>query len=136
MTERIGTGLNLVKLSDSEFVLEDRAQDVRGLDVCDSNGDEVGSVEDLYVDEEERKVRFLDVAAGGFFGLGEKRFLIPVEVVREVNEGGVVVNQGREKVAGSPPFDTGVVPQPSYQREVYDYYGYAGSHRGPYPGGA
>jgi hypothetical protein len=70
MTERTGTELSLVKLSDSEFVLEDRTQDVRGLDVYDSNGDEIGSVEDLYADEEERKVRFLKVAAGGFLGLG------------------------------------------------------------------
>ncbi len=136
MTERTGTELSLVKLSDSEFVLEDRTQDVRGLDVYDSNGDEIGSVEDLYADEEERKVRFLEVAAGGFLGLGGKRFLIPVEAVREVSEDRVVVDRSREKVAESPPFDTEVVPRPSYQREVYDYYGYADHHRGPYPGGA
>ncbi len=136
MTERTGTNLSLVKLSDSEFVLEDRTQDIRGLDVYDSNGDEIGSVEDLYVDEEERKVRFLDVGAGGFLGIGEKHFLIPVEAVAKVYDDGITVDQSREKVSGSPPFDTDVVPRPSYQREVYDYYGYTDPHRGPYPGGA
>jgi sporulation protein YlmC with PRC-barrel domain len=127
MTERTDTGFGLVRLSYSELVLEDLTQDVRGLDVYDTNGDEIGTVEDLYVDEEERKIRFLDVGAGGFLGLGEKDFLIPVEAVREVNEDGVVVDESREKVAGSPPFDTDVVPQPPYQRDIYDYYGYGRS---------
>lgn len=125
----------LVKLGDSELTLRDRAQDVRGLGVFDGDGEEVGSVEDLYVDEQEHEARFLDVAAGGFFGPGEKHFLIPVVAVAEAREGGVVVDQGRQRVADSPPFDTEGVPQPSYQREVYDYYGYPVA-RGPYPGGA
>jgi sporulation protein YlmC with PRC-barrel domain len=138
MTHRTGngTGLGLVRLSDSELVLEDLTQDVRGLDVYDKDGDQIGTVEHLYADAEEGKVRFLDVSAGGFLGLGGKRFLVPVEAVGEVGEDGVVVDQSRRKVADSPPFDTDVVPQPPYQREVYEYYGYPPFARGPYPGGA
>ena len=139
MTDRTDTGFGLVRLSNSEFTLEDPTQDVRGLDVCDNNGEEIGTVEDLYVDEEEQKVRFLDVAAGGFLGLGRKNLLIPVEAVREVDEDKIVVGQSREKVAGSPPFDTDVVLQAPYQRELYDYYGYARSggrvDPGAWPGG-
>jgi sporulation protein YlmC with PRC-barrel domain len=134
MTERTDTGLGHIRLSDSEFTLEDWVHDIRGLDVYDKGGEEIGTVEGLYVDEEVRKARFLDVGAGGFLGLGEKNFLVPVEAVREVNENGVVVGQSREKVAGSPPFDTNVVPQAPYQRDIYDYYGYARSGGHTYPG--
>src|SRR5215208_5346206 len=104
MTERRArsTGPVLVRLSDSGLVLEDLTQDVRGLDVYDEDGDQIGTVEDLYADAEERKVRFLDVGAGGFLGLGERRFLIPVEAVSEVREDRVVVAHKRQKVAGSP----------------------------------
>lgn len=139
MTDRNDSGFGLVRLSDTEFILEDQTQDIRGLDVYDTGGEEIGTVEHLYVDEEEREVRFLDVAAGGFLDLGDKNFLIPVEAVREINRDGVVVDQSRDKVAGSPPFDTSVVPQPPYQRDIYDYYGYArsGGRMGPgaWPGG-
>ena len=134
MTDRTDMGFGLVRLSDSEFILEDQAQDIRGLNVYDTNGEEIGTVEGLYVDEEKRKVRFLDVGAGGFLGLGEKNFLIPVEAVREVNEEGVVVDQSRQKVVDSPPFDTNVVPQAPYQRDIYAYYGYARSGARTYPG--
>ena len=134
MTEGTNAGFGLVRLSDSEFILEDRSQDIRGLEVYDEGGEEIGTVEGLYIDEEEREVRFLEVGAGGLLGLGEKNFLIPVEAVREVNEDGVVVDQSREKVIDSPPFDTNVVPQAPYQRDIYDYYGYARSGARTYPG--
>ena len=127
MTERStrSTGPVLVRLSDSGLVLENLTQDVRGLDVYDEDGDQIGTVDDLYADAEERKVRFLAVAAGGLLGLGEKRFLIPVEAVSEVlREDVVVVDQKRQKVAESPLFDADVVPQPPYQDELYKYYGY------------
>ena len=126
MTERRArsTGPVLVRLSDSGLVLEDLAQDVRGLDVYDEDGDQIGTVDDLYADAQERKVRFLDVGAGGFLGLGEKHFLVPVEAVREVREDRVVVDQKRQRVAESPLFDADVVPQPAYQDELYEYYGY------------
>jgi sporulation protein YlmC with PRC-barrel domain len=127
MTERRtrGTGPNLVRLSDSGLALEDLAQDVRGLDVYDEDGDQIGTVEDLYADAEEGKVRFLEVSAGGFLGLGEKHFLVPVEAVSEVlREDRVVVAQKRQRVANSPLFDADVVPQPAYQDELYKYYGF------------
>lgn len=125
----------LVKLGDSEYRLEAPEQDIRGLDVYDRDGREIGSVEGLYIDTEERKVRFLDVGAGGFLGLGEKHFMIPVEAVTDVGEEGVTIEHGREKVTGSPPFDTDVVPPTTdYQRDVYGYYGYAPAW-GPYGSG-
>ena len=105
----------LVKLSDSEFHLVDRAADVRGLGVFNRNGEHMGTVEDLYIDPEERKVRFLDVASGGIIlGLGEKRFLVPVEAVARIYEDGITVGQHPEKVSESPLFGTKVVPQAAY----------------------
>lgn len=115
---------SLVKLGDSDFVLENRVRDIRGLDVYDRDGKEIGTVEGLYVDSEEREVRFLDVGAGGFLGIGEKHFLIPSEAITDIDGEGVTVDQGREKVTDSPALPTNVVPAADYQRKVYDYYGY------------
>lgn len=140
MTENASEEASLVKLSDSELVLESPEQDVRNRDVCDKGGEEIGSVADLFVDEEHHRVRFLEVRAGGFLGLGEKSFLIPVEAVIEVDEEKVRVDQSRQEVVESPPFDTSVVPRATYQRDIYDYYGYTPSSRpdagpGAWPGG-
>jgi sporulation protein YlmC with PRC-barrel domain len=111
----------LVKLSDSGLRLQDRASDVRGLAVFSENGEQLGSVEDFYVDTVEREVRFLEVGAGGFLGLGEKRFLIPVEAVK-IYEDGVTVDRSSEKVNESLSLKTKVMPEAAYERDFYDDY--------------
>ena len=57
-------------------------------------------------------------------GLGEKHFMVPMEVVTGTSGGGVTLKQSREKVEGSPVLDTKGVPEDAYQQEVYDYYGH------------
>ncbi len=117
MTQRTTAEIGFVKFSDSDFEFENSGQDIRGKDVYDVHGEQIGSVDDLYIDRQERKVRFLEVGTGGFLGVGEKHLLVPVECVTEVGEARVTIEPGREKVAGSPPFDTTVVaPTTSYQR--------------------
>ena len=49
----------LVKLDDTDLVLSDPNDDVRGRKVLDSFGDDIGHVNELFVDNAERKVRFL-----------------------------------------------------------------------------
>jgi sporulation protein YlmC with PRC-barrel domain len=115
---------NLVKMSDSDLRLEEPWQDIRGLDVYDVNGEQIGSVEDLYVDRDSRLPRFLEVSAGGFLGIGKKHFLIPIEEVsRDMDEDRVTVNQPRDKVVDSPDFDPDDVSNPDIQRAIRAYYG-------------
>lgn len=90
---------NLIKLSELDVPLEEPWQDTRGLDVYDITDEQIGSVEDLYVDRETRQARFMVVSAGGFLGVGKKRLLIPVEEVsRDVGEDQVTITEPRDKV--------------------------------------
>jgi sporulation protein YlmC with PRC-barrel domain len=117
---------NLVKLSEEEELhLGEPWQDIRGLDVYDVDGEQIGSVEELYVERDSRLPRFLVVSAGGFLGLGRKHFLIPVEEVsRDMGEQErVTLNRERDKVVGSPNFETDEAPPSDVQRAVLAYYG-------------
>jgi sporulation protein YlmC with PRC-barrel domain len=113
-------------LSESDLRLEEPWQDIRNLDVYDITDEQIGSVEDLYVDREARQPRFLIVSAGGILGLGKKHFLIPVEdVSRDVDEDRVTVTQPRDKVLNSPEFDPDVgILDPAIQRAIEAYYGH------------
>ncbi len=115
---------NLAKLSELELPLEEPWQDIRGLDVYDITGEQVGSAEDLYVDREVRLPSFLIVSAGGFLGVGKKHFLVPVEgVSRDVGEERVTITVSKDKVLNSPEFDPDVgVPAPDLQRAIDAYY--------------
>jgi sporulation protein YlmC with PRC-barrel domain len=108
MTHPTHAGIGLIRLGDSDFVPANPEDDLRGKDVYDTQGQLIGSVEDLYIERKEREVRFLEVGAGGFLGIGEKRFLIPVEAATQVTEDRVIVEPERtQKVEGPAPFDTG-----------------------------
>ena len=117
MTHQTRAGIELIRLGDSDFVSANPEDDLRGKDVYDAEGQRIGSVGDLYIDRQEREVRFLEVGAGGFLGMGEKNFLVPVEAVVEVADDRVTIEAGRtEKMAGPAPFDTKVVPPPTGDR--------------------
>jgi sporulation protein YlmC with PRC-barrel domain len=117
---------NLVKMSDEDLRLDEPWQDIRELDVYDIDGEQIGSVEDLYVERETRLPRFLDVSAGGFLGIGKKHFLVPVEEVsRDVSEERVTVNRYRQKVLDSPEFDPDEMPRQDLQHAIFAYYGHS-----------
>jgi len=127
MSHPTRAGIGLVRLGDSDFVPVNPEDDVRGKDVYDAEGQRIGSVEDFYIDRKEREMRFLEVGGAGgwrrgFLGIGEKRFLIPVEAVTQVTEDRVTIEPDRtEKVEGPAPFDTKVAPPPAAARRADDY---------------
>jgi sporulation protein YlmC with PRC-barrel domain len=117
------TKASLIRLSDTDLILVKRSEDIRARDVLDMAGEELGEVDDLLIDEQERKVRFIEVASGGFLGLGATKFLIPVDAIRRVTEDAVYISQSRERVAGAPRYDPDFVDQ-RYISDVYGHYGY------------
>jgi sporulation protein YlmC with PRC-barrel domain len=122
MAQPTHAGIGLIRLGDSDFVLANPEDDLRSKDVYDAEGQRLGSVEDLYIDGHEREVRFLEVGAGGFLGIGEKRFLVPVEAVTEVAQRWMTIEPGRaKKVSGPAPFDTKVAPPTPDERKSDDY---------------
>jgi sporulation protein YlmC with PRC-barrel domain len=108
----------LVRLGDFEGDLEEPWQDVKGLKVFDKNGDEAGTVEDLYVYADAEAAHLLKVAGD------EGSFLIPVDAVTNANEEGVHVEQDKDLILGSPEFDSDDVPDPETSRAAYEYFGY------------
>lgn len=114
----------LVRLDDSELTLADPADDVRGQTVVDTHGDEVGEVDGLIIDQEERRVRLLQISSGGFLGMGKQKVLVPVDAVTAVDDT-LHVDTDRGNVAGSPAYDPELVLDRPTAAGFYDYYGYA-----------
>jgi sporulation protein YlmC with PRC-barrel domain len=114
----------LRRLDDTNMTVADPAEDVRGRNVVDKVGDEIGEVEHLIVDDREHKVRFLEVAAGGFLGLGESKFLVPVDAIVRLDDETVYVDQARERVTGAPRYEPDLVRERDWE-DLYGYYGYS-----------
>jgi sporulation protein YlmC with PRC-barrel domain len=114
----------LVKLGDTDLQLADPIEDVRGRKIVDRAGEAIGHVDALLIDQRDRKVRFLRVASGGFLGIGERTFLIPVDAVTRVQPNEVRIDQTRQHLVGAPAYDPSLVLQQDYYAGLSGYFGY------------
>ncbi len=114
----------LIKLSDSQAAVADLADDLRGRKVKDEEGNDIGRVVDLLLDDHERKVRFLLVDHGGFLGFGRTRSFLPVDAITEITEHDVHINHSRDHVAQAPAYHPDLVFDRDYHNAVYSHYGY------------
>jgi sporulation protein YlmC with PRC-barrel domain len=119
------TPTTLIRLDDTDLTLETPTDDLRGRKVVDRNGDEVGDVDGLVIDERERRVRFLEVGSGGFLGVGEKQQLVPVDAITSIDDDTVQIATDRTHTAAAPPYDPTLVPEPSFYEDIYQYYDYS-----------
>ena len=118
----------LLRLSDTELTVANPAEDVRDRNVIDKDGETIGEVSDLIVDDRETHVRFLEVASGGLFGLGRQKSLIPVDAITRISDDAVYINQTRQRISEAPPYDPDLIHEDvgdeSYYGHVYRHYGY------------
>lgn len=115
----------IVRLSDVGETVADKDADVRGRKVIDKNGEDLGKIDALLVDDRERKVRFIEVASGGFLGLGREKSLIPIDAITNITKREVHIDQDKGHVAGAPHYDPTLVPTLNVYSDTYGYYGYS-----------
>ena len=119
--------MSIVRLEKHQFPSPPQ-HDLRQYNVLDSSGRYFGEVAHLYVDEDERKLRFVDVLTLGFFALGRKHYLVPVEAIADesASTGQIKLNVNEETLKRSPRFPNPLAgPDAELQRAIYEYYGYA-----------
>lgn len=121
----ISDSTTLVRLSDTNLTLGHPSEDVRGSKVIDSDGEDIGHIDDLMIDDQHHKVRFLIVAAGGFLGIGEKKFWIPVDAVTATSDETVNVDTTVAHIKSAPVYDPDIIKSQPYANDVYAYYGFA-----------
>lgn len=117
----------LVKLGDAGKTVADVHEDIRGYTARDSSDEEIGKVEELLIDVDEEKVRFLVIASGGFLGIGKDKTFVPVDAIRSISENDheVLVNGTRDQIAGAPEYDPDLADTRTYYEGLYGYYGFA-----------
>ncbi|AMM22682.1 hypothetical protein AX769_21390 (plasmid) [Frondihabitans sp. PAMC 28766] len=115
---------NLIRLKDTDETIDTADQDIRGRHVLDKHGKDLGKIDALFIDDAEQRVRFLEVATGGFLGIGKDKSLIPVDTITHVDPERVHLNQTSDTVAGAPTYDPGLMEKPSeFYENTYGYYG-------------
>ncbi len=83
------------------------ADELAGRDLVNSNGEEIGEIEDLVVDEQNNAL-YVIASVGGFLGIGDRKVAVPFEQLT-VHEDDVMLTQPitKEELKQMPAYEDG-----------------------------
>jgi uncharacterized protein (TIGR02271 family) len=102
----------------------DRLASMRGTNVYSSDGDKIGSIEEIFVDEETGQPEWIGLGTGFF---GTKRVVVPVTGAN-ILEDRVTVPYSKDQVKDTPNIDSEEISQETEER-LYAHYGLGYSER-------
>jgi sporulation protein YlmC with PRC-barrel domain len=99
--------------------------------VVNTEGEQLGTIRDLVIDLDDAQVAYAVLSFGGFLGLGDKLFAIPLEALTFGSEAHTaILDVDREVLKNAPGFDKGHLPENAQYEagwllDIYEYYGYS-----------
>lgn len=95
-----------------------------GMDIHNQAGEELGTVDDIILDNQEGRIAYAVVSYGGILGIGEKHFAVPWQAFSA--EGDMLtLNIDKERLKSAPGFEKGNLPNqadPMFHEEVHEFY--------------
>lgn len=107
------------------------ASTLKGTSVNNRERKNIGKIQDLMIDLETGDVTYAVLSFGGFLGIGDKYFAVPIEALefttRREGDHEIILDVNKERLEDAPGFDKDNWPleaSPEFIHTVYDYYGY------------
>lgn len=102
------------------------ADKVQGTEVRNTQGDKLGSIDNVMIDKLTGKVAYAVMSFGGFLGMGERYHALPWDVLKyDSNMGSYVVNLDKRQLENAPTFENADMvdwEDEVWGRKVHDYY--------------
>ena len=81
------------------------ASRVSGTSVYDTQGEKLGSIDDVVLGKRDGRVKYAILSFGGFLGIGEEHYPLPWEALKyDERQGGYVVGIPIEQLKGAPSY--------------------------------
>ena len=101
---------------------------VEGTAVYNEQGERLGAIDCFMVGKRSGRVEYAVLSFGGLFGIGERHYPLPWDVLTyDTGRGGYVVDLDKQMLENAPSYNSGSEPRfdRSYGEQVYGYYGVA-----------
>lgn len=102
------------------------ASTIDGMKVINQEREDVGKLKDLMIDWNNGTVAYAVMSFGGFLGIGDKYFAIPLEAF-SFEDGHAILNVRKSQLEDAPGFDKDHWPQHAdytFIDSVHTHYGY------------
>lgn len=94
--------------------------------VVNRKGEDLGKIEDFMIDPEQGRVGYAVLSFGGFMGMGDKLFAVPLQALQLSREDKrFILDVDKERLKNAPGFDKDSWPDisdRSFGTTVYSYY--------------
>ncbi len=107
------------------------ATTIIGSKVVNTEGEQLGSIKELMIDLDDGQIVYVVLSFGGFLGLGDKLFAIPLEALTfDTEDHTVLLDLDKEVLKSAPGFDKDHWPdnaqyEAGWLLDIYEYYGYS-----------
>src|SRR5437870_8006946 len=102
------------------------AKKLIGDPVVNRRGEDLGKIEDFVIDPKSGRVDYAVLSFGGFLGMGDKLFAVPLEAMKlSREEKRFILDVDKERLKHAPGFDKDNWPEASdraFGTKVYAYY--------------
>jgi len=93
---------------------------IQGQNIYNPKGDKLGKIEDIMLDLQEGKIAYVVLSFGGFMGLGDKLFAVPMQALQpDADNECFHLDISKEKLDNAPGFDKNAWPS-SYDDQFVD----------------
>jgi sporulation protein YlmC with PRC-barrel domain len=108
-----------------------RFSDLKSMNVENNRGDKLGKIEDLIYDPQNGDIDYAIVGMGGFLGMGEKLFAVPVDMLKAQDDTvnktrRIVMDRDKKSLDGAPGFSPSQWPNladQNWSAQVDRFYG-------------
>lgn len=106
------------------------ASTISGTTVKNMEHKNIGKIQDLMIDLKTGDVAYAVLSFGGFLGIGDKYFAVPIEALKFSKIDGdreITLDVSKDHLKNAPGFDKDHWPldaSPEFIQTVYDHYGY------------
>lgn len=101
------------------------ASELKGANVYNPQGENLGTIKDLMIDTVTGRVNYAVLSFGGFLGLGDKYFAVPVQALTIDIKDNIILDVDKERLKNAPGFDKNNWPvtyDRSFTENVYSFY--------------
>jgi sporulation protein YlmC with PRC-barrel domain len=91
-----------------------RSSKITGISVKNLQDEDLGKIEEIMIDRNQGKIAYLVLSFGGFLGMGDKLFAMPLNIFNyDAKDDVYRINVTKEKLKNSPGFDKDNWPKSS-----------------------
>ena len=99
-----------------------------GCKVENSRGENLGKIENLTLDLREDRIAYAVLSFGGFLGMGDKLFPVPMEALQyRAGDGKCILDVDKETLKNAPGYDRNTLPDVNdrvWRSQIFSHYGY------------